>query len=1266
MASSDTILIQQRRGRAARRWFLCLLCLVAGTAAVDRAIGADSQRANKRVLVISTGSRFSTGFPLAEQSALESLRQHYQGGLEFYSESLDIVRFPRDSYHRVFRDYLRDKYADDLPDIILLLYVGNLSLAESLLGQLFPDTPVVAAGLTEEEFPSGWLFERGSGVAQRSDPAGTIKLLLQLQPDIRQLILIGGTAEVDRQVMERAHQSARLFAGRLQVEVWNRRSMPDMLERVTSLPPRTAILFTRLYRDGAGGAYASAQAAQSIAKVANVPVYVMSDPMLGTGAVGGSVADVAALGKRAGDLAERILSGADPRSMPLEILTKGMPIFDWRALRRWGISESRLPQDSIVRFRPPSIWDEYHWYIIAALAVFSLQAGLITSLVVTRLKRRQVENELRQNQELLEMATRTSGLGLWARDLDDDAVWVNSVLRKQLGLGPNEAARAGEILERIHPEDRSRVIAQVERAQETNTPFEDEFRAKFVDGREGWVLAKAGTVNLPDRRGSHRMGVLLDITERKKMEEALRDSEENFRRLVETTAAVLWQANMETWQFTYVTPQAVKLLGYPLEQWYEKDFWTSHIHPDDRELALNTCLTKCQTGEDFDFEYRMVKLSGEVVWVHDFVNCLRQPGERAHIRGLMLDVTERKLSEQALRESEERFRTVANSAPVMIWMAGTDKRCSFFNKGWLDFTGRTLEQELGYGWRQGVHPEDLDRFLAVYGNSFDARREYALEYRLRRNDGEFCWVFYRGVPLFETDGTFLGYVGTATDLSEIKRGDEKFQLAVEASSNATVMVNETGEIILVNQQTEKLFGYSREELIGHSVEILVPERFRFAHPELRRQFFAAPQARELGAGRDLCARRKDGSEMLVEIGLTPIRAHEGWLVLAAIVDISARRQAEEALKKERAFLRQVIDITPNFIFAKDREGHFTLANRALADAYGTTVENLIGKTDANFNPNQDEVGFFNQIDREVIDTLQERFIPEEYITDAQGKLRWLQTVKRPIIGADGSADQVLGASTDITQRKSTEADAQRLRDELAHMTRVSTLGELAASLAHELNQPLTAILSNAQAAQRFLTGSNADLDEVSEILKDIVQDDNRASQVIQRMRALIKKEDIMFAPLDLPSLINDVLQLLHSDAVLHNVRVTLESDPGLPPVRGDKVQLQQVMLNLLLNAFDAMAHCPVGERAVAVRAQREGTEKIKVAVCDHGPGLAGDKLEKIFHPFYTTKRTGLGMGLSISRSIAEAHGGRLWVENNSERGATFFFTLPAAREPSAE
>jgi PAS domain S-box-containing protein len=502
------------------------------------------------------------------------------------------------------------------------------------------------------------------------------------------------------------------------------------------------------------------------------------------------------------------------------------------------------------------------------------------------------------------------------------------------------------------------------------------------------------------------------------------------------------------------------------------------------------------------------------------------------IVGLLANLRKRRRVERSLLETEARFRIAADEAPVMIWISGVDKRCTYFNKPWLDFTGRTLEQERGNGWTEGVHPDDRERCVKTYNEAFDARQPFAMEYRLRRHDGEYRWISDSGRPRHDIRRDFAGYIGSCADITERKRADEKFRLAVEASPSAIVMVNQQGQIVLVNSLTEKAFGYARAELLGQRVEMLLPERYRAEHPGHRGQFFAAPEARAIGAGRELFARRKDGSEFPVEIGLNPIEVEEGLFVLAAIVDLTERRQSE--------------------------------------------------------------------------------------------------------------------------------LEVQQHRQELAHFSRVSIMGELSASMAHELNQPLTAILTNAQAAQRFLAASQPDLGEFREILKDIAHDTTRARDVIHHVRALVKKGDQDFSNLHVDEAIRGVVAFLHGDMVARNARVELELTPGLPPVHGNRIQLQQVIINLILNAFDAMDGLAFPKRRVTISAKAEPAGGVRVTVRDCGTGIPPDKLELIFQPFYTTKSKGMGMGLSVTRSIVDSHGGRIWAENHDGEGASFHVTLPAA------
>jgi PAS domain S-box-containing protein len=479
-----------------------------------------------------------------------------------------------------------------------------------------------------------------------------------------------------------------------------------------------------------------------------------------------------------------------------------------------------------------------------------------------------------------------------------------------------------------------------------------------------------------------------------------------------------------------------------------------------------------------------------------------------------------------MRESETRFRTMLDTAPVMIWMSDTARLCTFFNKRWLDFTGRTLEQEMGNGWSEGVHPDDFERCLSVYVSSFDARKDFTMEYRLRRRDGVYRWILDTGVPQEDVDGTFLGYVGSCVDITDRRQAEEKFRSALEFLPVAILMVDQHGRIVLANEQTERLFGYQRDELIAQPATMLVPQLLGDSGAMPQSETLRIANASTVGAPRDLFARRKDGTEFPVEAGLKTVRFEDDETVLAVIID-----------KTERYELYQN-------------------------------------------------------------------------------------------------------------------------RQQLAHLTRVSMMAQLAVSLAHELNQPLTSILGNTQAAQRFMATDPVDLAEVLEILKDIVQETNRASEIIRRIRTFLKKGEREIAPLDPVAVIRDAVQLLQFDAIARGMRMSVHYDATPTTVHGDKVQLQQVMLNLLLNAFDAMDGRPASDRMVAVSITLQSPQVVRVAVRDRGAGLPGDLLALIFNPFVTSKSQGLGLGLSISRTIIEMHGGRLWAENNTDQGATFYFTLP--------
>jgi PAS domain S-box-containing protein len=287
-----------------------------------------------------------------------------------------------------------------------------------------------------------------------------------------------------------------------------------------------------------------------------------------------------------------------------------------------------------------------------------------------------------------------------------------------------------------------------------------------------------------------------------------------------------------------------------------------------------------------------------------------------------------------------------------------------------------------------------------------------------------------------------------------------------------------------------------------------------------------------------------------------------------------------------------------------------------------------------------------------------RYQTEHRVLLPDGQIRWIASQGRVEFDGYGQPIRFQGVSLDVTHNKQAEIQAQEHRNEVAHLMRVASVGELSAALAHELNQPLTAILSNAQAAQLFLARDDVDLEDIRDILRDIVTDDQRAGEVISRLRNLLKKSDFQPQELNVNELIGEVLKLMKHELTARAVRVVTEFTADLPSIVGDRVQLQQVLINLILNASDAMSRQAENARTLTLSSTRVEDSAVQISVTDTGSGIPRGDEEKVFEPYHTTKAHGLGLGLSLSRSIIRAHGGRMWAENRVAAGAMFYFTIP--------
>jgi two-component system, LuxR family, sensor kinase FixL len=387
------------------------------------------------------------------------------------------------------------------------------------------------------------------------------------------------------------------------------------------------------------------------------------------------------------------------------------------------------------------------------------------------------------------------------------------------------------------------------------------------------------------------------------------------------------------------------------------------------------------------------------------------------------------------------------------------------------------------------------------------------------------------------------------------------------------------------------------------------------------------------------------------IGVTPLTPSLFFLgVVGAMAyelsrDTIRAAQLSAGLQRSQQQLQAILDGAPSLVYVKNTQGRFTLVNRRFESVFGLQRETLIGKTSHDLLPKQIEDAR-HAADLDVM-TRREAIFTEEALDEPEGRHTYF-SVKFPLFDSAGKLYAVCGISTDITKHKQAELELQQRRAELAHLSRVTTLSELSGSLAHELNQPLAIILTNAQAAQRLLARQPPDLAEAREILADIVSEDERAGEVIKRLRALLKPGETLLQPLSVSELVEDVLRIARSDLIARGITVHTSIAEPLPQTVGDRIQLQQVLLNLMLNAAEAMAaNPPSGRHLTVTTAYREGA--VRISVSDTGRGLP-QEAERVFEPFYTTKKDGLGLGLAICRSIVAAHNGRLWAQANVAAG----------------
>jgi len=487
---------------------------------------------------------------------------------------------------------------------------------------------------------------------------------------------------------------------------------------------------------------------------------------------------------------------------------------------------------------------------------------------------------------------------------------------------------------------------------------------------------------------------------------------------------------------------------------------------------------------------------------------------------------------------------------------------------------------------------------------------------------------------------------------------------LEVTFDAAVIMDDRGRILAFNPSAEAMFGYRAADALGRNVSMLMTGQDRDHHDEHLKQYLASGHSRILGKGRDVLVRHRDGSEFSVFLSVGRIPNTTPPLFAGFLHDTTLRRRALDTLENERQLNRLYLDLAQVMLVATDREGIVRLVNQRATRALQKSDAELVGIHWIDHCVTPDDRAAARTAFRMVLmSETDEPQVGEYRVRSSNGEDRLITWRGVSLRNARNVATGVMLSGEDITDQRRAESEAHKALERMNSVSRLATMGEMAAGISHELNQPLAAIANYAQACVRLLRVPAADIPEVSGALELIAGQALRAGEIIRRIRSLVRNEDVRRESQDINELIREVHGLLASDARVHDGRLALDLMMPLPKVTVDGVQIQQVLMNLVHNAFEAQGAEHDGaafEVRIATRATDAGD--VEVSVSDLGPGLAGEAEQKIFEPFFTTKATGTGLGLAISRSIIKAHDARLSYRANQPRGACFYFVLPAHQE----
>jgi len=752
---------------------------------------------------------------------------------------------------------------------------------------------------------------------------------------------------------------------------------------------------------------------------------------------------------------------------------------------------------------------------------------------------------------------------------------------------------------------------------------------------------------------------------RQRAEEALRESETRFRTFVDHAADALFIFDFEQRTIVDVNRQACESLGYTRHELIGTTSLAFHLDSD--RTAMESVAERAAAGETvFDTHWHQRK-DGTLFPVEAHTSQFWYGGRRFLLK-VARDVSDRLQAEEALRESERKYQELVEHANSIILHWQRDGRIIHLNEFGQRFFGYTESEIRGRHVIGTIVPEtessgrDLNMLMEEVCANPSAFEQNVNE-NMRRN-GEHVWIAWTNKVQLNSKGEVTEILSIGLDITSRKQMEEELRLmhfSLEHASDAVYWMDPQGRIVFVNDAACRSLSRSQAEVLSLSIPDINPS----FSAELWRSTWGKLKAQG-SITLETWHRAKDGRVFPVEVTSNYLDFGGKEYAFAFARDITERERADQALRRSEAYLAEGQRLTHTGSFAWSASTRQSLYwSEEMLRMYG-------------FNPQEGPPAtetFWQRIHPEDRDGVRELLLKvaeqnTEYEHDHRillpdGTVKHIHAIGHPVLNDNGQVTEYVGTAIDVTEQKRAEQERGRLHQleaDLAHINRVSMLGELAASIAHEINQPISGVVSNGSACLRWLTRDVPDVQEACEAARRIVRDGKRAGDVIARIRALTKRAATPREKLDLNETILDVLALVGDEAKRKGVTIRTQFVDDLSPVSGDRVQLQQVLLNLTMNAIEAMSSVDQRPRELLIITRNIAADQVEVTVKDSGPGIDPNTLDKIFDPFYTTKPGGMGMGLSISRSILQAHSGRLWAAAKDGPGTIFHFTLPKFQE----